>query len=127
MGEQVKTILLYVTDKEEGVKAIKYLVDDIQKNEDANHKLFFKFLFNGAYYISMGTTDKEGARHFIGNHEVIFMPQARLNSLIDSFADNKNIIAQKNCMIIAGDSEKTVKLRSDIIDWLLEKSEDISL
>lgn len=118
----VKTILFYVTDQENGIKAIKYLVDDIKANPEANHKLFFKFLMKGAYYISMGTTDDEGKRYLIGDHEVIFMPQTRLGFLD---GQNKNVIFQKNCMILAGDDDKTREFRGLIIDWLLEKREDL--
>jgi len=116
----VKTILFYVTDQNDGLKAIKYLIDDIKADPEADHKLFFKFLMQGAYYISMGTVDNEGKRHMIGDHEVIFMPATRLGSL-----ENKNIIFQKNCMFIAGDSEKTVEFRKLLIDWLLEKKEEL--
>lgn len=123
----VKTILFYITNKEDGLKAIQYLIDDIKANEEAQHKLFFKFLFEGAYYISMGTTDDEGKRYLIGDHEVIFMPQPRMGSMEESFKQNKNIIFQKNCMIIAGDNGKAKTLRNVVIDWLLEKTEEIIL
>ena len=123
----VKTILLYITDKEDGLKAIQYLVDDIKANDEAHHKLYFKFLFNDAYYISMGTTDKDGKRYLIGDHELIFMPQTRLGSITDSFNQNKDIIFQKNCMVIAGDNEKAKAFRELIINWLLEKTEEINL
>lgn len=123
----VKTILLYVTDREEGLKSIQYLIDDIKANKDAEHSLYFKYLFGDAYYISMGTTDKDGKKYFIGNHELIFIPQTKLGTLGESFRENKNIIFQKNCMIIAGNTEKPTALRELIINWLLEKTEDLKL
>ena len=123
----VQTILLYINDKEDGLKAIQQLVDDIKANEEANHKLFFKFLMADSYYISMGTTDDEGKRYLIGNHEVIFMPITRLGKLETSFNQNKKIIFQKNCMILTGDGEKPKAMRSLIIDWLLEKKKEIKL
>ena len=123
----METILFYITDKEEGLKAIKFLTDDIKANDDANHKLFFKFLMADSYYISMGTTDDEGQKHFIGEHEVIFMPQTRLGKLDTTFNENKKIIFMKNCMIIAGDGKKAKAMRELIIDWLLEKKKEIKL
>ena len=123
----VKTILFYVTDKEDGIKAVKYLIDDIKANDEAQHKLFFRPMMRGTYYISMGTTDDKGNRYMIGDHELLFMPQNSFEFLDGTFKENKTIILQKNCMVIAGETEKASELRNKIINWLLEKTEEVEL
>lgn len=123
----METIIFYITDKEDGLKAIKALTDDIKANEDANHKLYFRFLMADTYQVSMGCTDDEGQKHLIGEHEVLFMPSSRLGKLDISFNDNKNIIFQKNCMLIVGDGDKPKAYRELLIDWLLEKKKEIKL
>lgn len=123
----METILFYITDKEDGLKAIKFLTDDIKANEDANHKLYFRFLMADTYQVSMGCTDDDGNKHFIGNHEILFMPSSRLGKVDVSFDQNKKIIFQKNCMLIVGDGEKAKAYRALLIDWLLEKKKEIKL
>lgn len=123
----METIIFYVTDKKNGVKAVQDLVDDIKANKDAEHKLFFKFLMADTYHISMGTTDDKGNRHLIGEHEVIFIPQTRLGKLDATFNENKKILYMKNCMTICGDGKKPKAMRALLIDWLLEKKKEIKL
>ena len=123
----VQTIIFYVTDKEDGLKAVKYLTDDIKANEEANHKLYFRFLMNDMYQVTMGCTDDDGQKHLIGNHEVLFIPSSKLGKWDVSFSENKKIIFQKNCMIMAGEGEKTKAMRALLIDWLLEKKKEIKL
>ena len=127
MNENLETILFYITDKEDGLKAVKYLTDDIKADEDANHKLYFRFLMADTYQVSIGCTDDDGQKHLIGNHEVLFVPESRLGKLDTSFNQNKNIIFMKNCMFIAGDGEKASSTRKLLIDWLLEKKKEIKL
>lgn len=123
----METIIFYITDKEDGLKAIKALTDDIKTNEDANHKLYFRFLMADTYQVSMGCTDDDGKKHLIGEHELLFMPSTRLGKLDTSFDQNKNIIFQKNCMLIVGDGDKPKAYRELLIDWLLEKKKEINL
>ena len=123
----METIIFYITDKEDGLKAIKALTDDIKTNEDANHKLYFRFLMADTYQVSMGCTDDDGKKHLIGEHELLFMPSTRLGKLDTSFDQNKNIIFQKNCMLIVGDGDKPKAYRELLIDWLLEKKKEIKL
>lgn len=118
----MKTVIFYSTDIHDSVTAVKYLVDDIKAEEEANHKLFFKFLFENAYYISMGCVDDEGKRHFIGEHEVIFMPSERELD-IERLKQTKDVVMYRNCMAISGDKAK--EFRKTLIDWLLEKKEDL--
>lgn len=129
MDEQreVETILFYITDKEDGLKAIKALTDDIKSNDDANHKLYFRFLMADTYQVSMGMKDEEGKPHLIGIHEILFMPETRLGRLDTSFNHNKKIIFQKNCMFIVGEGDKAKATRQLLIDWLLEKKKEIKL
>ena len=121
------TIIFYITDKEDGLKAIKALTDDIKADKDAEHKLYFRFLMANSYHVTMGCEDDEGKKHLIGEHELIFIPSTRLGNLDVSFNENKNIIFQKNCMLIVGDGEKPQAYRKLLIDWLLEKKKEIKL
>ena len=120
------SIIFYITDREEGTKAVQYLCEDIKARQDAEHKLYFKFLLSGAYMVSMGCEDTDGNKHFIGEHEIIFMPVGR-QSDIERLKDTKNVIWYKNCMIMAGDSDKTKELRQVLIDWLLEIKSSIDV
>lgn len=121
------TIIFYITDKEDGLKAIQYLTDDIKADKDADHQLYFRFLMADTYQVSMGCVDDEGVKHMIGEHELLFMPSTRLGRLDVSFDQNKHVIFQKNCMLIAGDGEKPQAYRRLLIDWLLEKKKEIKL
>lgn len=123
----METIIFYITDKEDGLKAIKSLTDDIKADNDADHKLYFRFLMADTYCVSMGCEEEDGTKHLIGEHEIIFMPSTRLGRLDSSFDQNKKIIFQKNCMLIVGDGEKPQAYRKLIIDWLLEKKKEIKL
>ena len=69
----------------------------------------------------------EGKKHLIGEHELIFIPSTRLGKFDTSFDENKNIIFQKNCMLIVGDGDKPKAYRKLLIDWLLEKKKEIKL
>ena len=91
----MQTIIFYITDKEDGLKAIKALTDDIKADKDADHKLYFHFLMADTYHVSMGCEDDEGKKHLIGEHELIFIPSTRLGKFDTSFDENKNIIFQK--------------------------------
>ena len=119
----MKTIMLTSQNKEDSIKSVNYLVEDIKAREDANHKLYFRFLMAGAYMVSMGCEDTDGVKHFVGEHEIIFMPSNRTQD-IERLKELKDIVWLKNCMIIAGDGDKPKKLRNSLIDWLLEKKED---
>lgn len=121
----MKTIIFYIVDRENGISAVRGLCDDIQAREDAKHKLYFKFLMNGTYMISMGCKDTDGIKHFVGNHEIIFIPANRQQD-IERLKETKNVVWYKNCMIMAGEGEHPTRLRSILIDWLLEKMEDIN-
>ena len=121
----MKTIIFYIDDATDGIKAVQYLTDDIKAREDANHKLYFSFLMNGAWMVSMGCEDTDGKKHFIGEHEIVFMPTNRQRD-IERLKDVKTVVWFKNCMIIAGEGAKPTELRQLLIDWLLEKKEDFN-
>ena len=125
--KEMKTILFYIVDKNDGLKAIQALTNDIKADKDADHKLYFKFLMADTYYICMGCEDEDKKKHFIGTNEVIFMPSSRLGKLETSFNQNKSIIFQKNCMLIVGDGKKPTEYRKLLIDWLLERKKEIKL
>ena len=119
----MKSIIFYITDKSDGVKAVQDLCDSIKAREDAGHKLYFKFLMAGAYVITMGTEDADGNKFFVGEHEIIFIPVHRQGD-IERLKETKEVVWYKNCMIMAGDNEKARALRDLLIDWLLEIKQD---
>ena len=122
MDEKVKTIMFYIVNKEDGVKAVKYLTEDIKAREDANHQLYFRFLLGGAYMVSRGRVNKLGIKELIGNNEIVFIPSIRQRD-IERLKDLKNVIWFKNVMVIAGKNKKAKELRNLLIDWLLENKE----
>lgn len=122
----MKTIIFVVHSQEEGIKSVTQLVNDIKATEEANHKIFFTNLPGNVYYICKGEAEEDGKKHFTGSHEVIFVPLERLSIAISRFKD-KEIVLEKNCMTLSGKGEKAKKNRTIIIDWLLEKMEEIEV
>lgn len=122
MEEKTNTIMFYIVDQEDGINAVKYLTEDIKSREEANHKLYFRFLLGGAYVVSRGHVNDQGIKEMIGNNEIIFIPSIRQRD-IERLKELKNVIWYKNIMTIAGKSKKSKELRQLLIDWLLEKRE----
>ena len=120
----MKTIIFYTNSREDSLASVEYLINDIKSRDDAQNKLFFSFLMENTYRISMGTKTDDGEKHFIGEHEVIFIPGGRQQD-IERLKEVKNVIFYKNFMSIAV-PQRTEK-RNKIIDWLLELTEDIEL
>lgn len=120
----MKTIIFYANSLEDSTTSLDYLINDIKDRDDAQHKLFFSFLMAQTYRISMGTQTDDGERHFVGEHEVIFIPSGRQQD-IDRLKETKDVIFYKNCMSVAG--PQRAEKRQKLIDWLLEITEEINL
>lgn len=122
-------ILLLASTPEDAYKSISYICEDVKNRSDADHKLYFSRIMFGAFHISKGEVvetelapgmvKKDSA--LIGNHELIIFPSANEDH-IKKLKENKTTIFTKNCMSVAGPSEKKVEFRKAIIDWLLDDS-----
>lgn len=125
-GDVVKTIIFTATDPEALYKSIGLLCETIKIRSDTEHKLFVSPLMNHTYLVSMGCVDTDGERHFIGNHEAIFIPANRVGEIM-RLEQTKNVYAKTNCMMFVGETEEKQKRVNDLIDWLLEIKEDIGI
>lgn len=124
----METILLLATKPIDAHQALSYICADIKDDEKADHQLYFSRMMFGAFTISKGIiketdlggglTQKDCA--FTGEHELIIFPAVYEEQLEKLKTSGKNILFVKNCMSIAGPSEKKQVFRKAIIDWLLD-------
>lgn len=124
----METILLLATKPIDAHQSLSYICEDIKGREDANHQLFFRRVMFGAFTISKGRvseTDLGGGLtkkdcELTGEHELIIFPAAYEEQLEKLKTSGKHLVLVKNCMSIAGPSEKKQVFRKAIIDWLLD-------
>ena len=124
----METILLLATKPIDAHQALSYICEDIKANPEADHQLYFSRMMFGAFTISKGSvkeTDLGGGLtkkdcELTGEHELIIFPAAYEEQLEKLKASGKTLIFVKNCMCVAGPSEKKVAFRKVIMDWLLD-------
>lgn len=122
----MKTVIFLVHNTENGLAAITQLTQDIKSYDEANHKLYFRVLFNNAYMITRGEVGEDNAIKLVGEREVLFMPMNKgitSEHLLGRVSKDKEVIFMDNCMYICGDGEKKVERRKLLIDWLLDKED----
>ena len=123
----METILLLATKPIDAHQALSYICEDIKGDERADHQLYFSRMMFGAFTISKGRvveTDLGGGLtkkdcELTGEHELIIFPAAYEEQLEKLKTSGKTIVLERNCMCIAGPSEKKQVFRNAIIDWLL--------
>ena len=123
----METILLLATKPIDAHQALSYICEDIKGDERADHQLYFSRMMFGAFTISKGSveeTDLGGGLIkkdcvLTGEHELIIFPAAYEEQLEKLKTSGKTIVLERNCMCIAGPSEKKQVFRNAIIDWLL--------
>lgn len=113
----MQTVVLLITNKEEGFKSVMTMSEAIKAREDANHKLFFTQRLFGTYMICKGEKGADGKAHYTGDREIIFCPAGREEQI----GSGKDIVEAKNCMCICGDGEKAQSRLQGYISWLLEE------
>lgn len=124
----METILLLATKPIDAHQALSYICTDIKANSEADHQLYFSRMMFGAFTISKGSvteTDLGGGLtkkdcELTGEHELIIFPAAYEEQLEKLKTSGKTLVFVKNCMSIAGPSEKKILFRKAIIDWLLD-------
>ena len=124
----METILLLATKPIDAHQALSYICEDIKGDERADHQLYFSRMMFGAFTISKGSvkeTDLGGGLtkkdcELTGEHELIIFPAAYEEQLEKLKTSGKTLVFVKNCMSIAGSSEKKIEFRKAIIDWLLD-------
>ena len=123
----METILLLAHKPIDAHQALSYICEDIKSDERADHQLYFSRMMFGAFTISKGhvvETDLGGGLtkkdcELTGEHELIIFPAAYEEQLEKLKTSGKTIVLERNCMCIAGPSEKKQVFRNAIIDWLL--------
>lgn len=113
----MKTVLLLITNKEDGFKSVTTMTEAIKAREDANHQLYFSQRLFGTYMICKGGIGEDGKPHYTGEREIIFCPAGREEQI----GAGKDIVEAKNCMCICGDGEKSQERLQGYITWLLEE------
>ncbi len=124
----METILLLATKPIDAHQSLSYICEDIKANPEADHQLYFSRMMFGAFTISKGSveeTDLGGGLTkkdcaLTGEHELIIFPAAYEEQLEKLKTSGKTLVLVRNCMCIAGPSDKKVTLRKHIIDWLLD-------
>lgn len=118
----MKTIIFTGSNPENHYKAIGFLCEAIKDRKDADHKIFVRSVMPHVHLMSMGCEATDGEKHFIGEHEIIFIPST-MDEEIERLKRTKEVVMCKNGMSFVGEDVTKV---NQIIDWLLEKTEDIN-
>lgn len=124
----METILLLATKPIDAHQSLSYICEDIKSDERTDHQLYFSRMMFGAFIISKGRvveTDLGGGLtkkdcELTGEHELIIFPAAYEEQLEKLKSSGKTLVLVRNCMCIAGSSDKKVALRKAIINWLLD-------
>ena len=120
-------ILLLAQDPKQAHMSVGAMCMDIKEMPEANHKLYFARIMFGAFHISKGEVEEEDLSGGVtkktsvltGEHELIIFP-AKYEEQLEKLKTDKNIVMVKNCMCVAGESEKKAEFRKAIIEWLLD-------
>ena len=123
----MEAILLLASTPEEAYKAVSYICEDIKACQEANHQLYFARIMFGAFHISKGAVESteiapgviQKDSKLTGVHELIIFPSSN-EEHIEKLKTDKTIVMVKNCMCMAGPSDKKQQLRQYIIKWLLD-------
>ena len=121
----METVLLFANKKQDALDSVQALCIDIQKRDDANHKLYFAARLMGAFVIAPGE-ESDGQRHLTGNREVIIFPAFREEDF-NRLKSTKNLSSIHNAKWLVGDGPFKIKRREKIIDWLLGKIDEIDV
>ena len=122
----MKTIIFHYSNPDALYTSVGHLCKVIKERKEAKHRLFIRPLMQYIYTISMGCETTDGERNFIGEHEVIFVG-SHMTDVIERLKRTKDIVCDINGMCIVGTSEEKQEKTNKLIDWLLEKEEEIKL
>ena len=124
--KQMSTIIFFSTCAEDQTKSIETLVDGLKADERCSHKICFRPITLNFFQFIRGVKDDEKGMFPIGCHEILYLPINRKEE-IERLERNKNVIIKINGMCFVGENDKKKKKLKNIIDWLLEETEEIKL
>lgn len=120
----MRTVLLFANRREDALKSVEAICNDVKAREDANHKLAFARRLMGSFLIAPYETDAEGNKHLAGDRELLLFPALKVEEF-EKLKSVKNVESIHNAKWVIGDGPWKVKRRQDLIDWLLGKRDHI--
>ena len=118
----MSTIIFFSTSSEDHVKSVETLVEALRADGRCEHKICFRPLTVNFYQILRGELDDDGNMQPIGCHEILYLPINRKEE-IERLERTKNVVLKRNGMCYVNKEEKT----KELINWLLEETEEIKL
>lgn len=117
----METILFYVKNTQEALFAANAICSDIKALPDEDqHKLYLrKWPFHA---MMIAPYERKGTELVQLDKELLIFPAYREEDL-EKLERGKNLVLFKNAMYIVGDNETSIKRRSNIINWLLDKED----
>ena len=124
--KQMSTIIFVSNLADDQTKSIEALVNALKADGRCEHKICFRPITTNFFQFIRGVKDDDKGMFPIGCHEILYLPINRKEE-IERLERNKNVIIKINSMCFVGDSDKKKKKLKNIIDWLLEETEEITL
>ena len=121
--KDMKTIIFFSTERDKHLKSIGVFAEAARADERCAHKIFMRPLMMNVFQFIRGVRTDNDA-DIIGCHEIIFCPDGPTRERLSRI---KNIVHEKDCMFIVGDSDVKKKRVNELIEWLLEETEEIKL
>ena len=123
--KEMKTIIFFSTSPEDHLKSLETLNNSLLADKRCKHRIFFRPIMNNFYQWIGGHKTKDGTT-ILGYHEILYLPVTD-EEIIQRLENTKNVIININCMCFVGNNDKKKRKVKQIIDWLLEETEEIEL
>ena len=121
--KEMKTIIFTSASPENHLKSCETLNNACLADERCKHHIFFRPVMTNVFQWINGNKTADGKDVVLGNHEILYLP-ANKTEEIARLERTKNVVLKKNCMCFVGKDDTKVK---NLINWLLEKTEEIEL
>ena len=118
----MSTIIFFSTSSDDHVKSVEALVEALRADGRCDHKICFRPITLNFYQLIRGVVQDNGAMIPIGCHEILYLPSNRTEE-IERLERTKNVVLKKNSMCFVNKEEKM----KNLIDWLLEETEEIEI
>ena len=119
----METVILFAANREDALKSVSSLCNDIKSRDDANHRLYFNARLMGMFVIAPGEVIDD-KKEFTGNRELIIFPAMRDDDF-ERLKASKNLVSIHNANWVIGDGPRKVNARKKMIDWLLNLRDDV--
>ena len=120
--KDMSTIIFFSTSSDDHLKSIEVLVEALRADGRCEHKICFRPITQNFYQLIRGVVQDNGTMIPVGCHEILYLPSNRKEE-IERLERTKNVVLKKNSMCFVNKEEKI----KELIDWLLEETEEIRL